>query len=156
MVITQYKVTIGKIEHTVNFFVQIPTRLQRDSISNLIDQPGGCGVTRQISYTLLDQAGRVIDTDDTADEIISNYSGPEGLKPPETSPVTFTAGTLNDKVGYGTKTTDCPPPFTATATQNFILRTAATKSYSLSTTNLISMGRDSSGAKFVSVTITTP
>ena len=133
-----------------NFFVQVPTRLRRDSISGLIDQAGGCGVTRELSYSLLDQAGEPIEIDVTLKEAISNFVGPQGVKPPNETSIEMLSGTADDIVGYAIPT--CPPPFTASFTQTFTI-VFGSQSFSLSTSNAISMGRTSSGAKFVDITM---
>jgi hypothetical protein len=58
---------------------------------------------------------------------------------------------VNDVVGYNIAL-PCPPPFTASMTQSFkVIKDSTT--YALSTTNAISMGRNSDGTKFVNVTI---
>ncbi len=59
------KVTIAGKEHSVDFFVQIPTSLQQDSISPITvvdpgpgpigDVPNACGAYRKIVYAVLDQ-----------------------------------------------------------------------------------------------------
>lgn len=134
----------------VNFFVQIPTRLRRDSYSNLIDEQGGCGAHRDITYTLLDQQGQPIDTDQQIMEILSNYSGPAGLKPNEKT-IDMLGGQANDSIGYSAS--PCPQPFTATMTQTF--KVLVGSGYTLTTTNSISMGRNANGTKFVDVQITT-
>jgi hypothetical protein len=105
----------GQPSNALSFYVQIPTKLQRDSLGDLQDQPGGCGVTRQVQYTLLDQAAEAapIDVNGTISEGISGYSGPEGLRPPPETIGTITHGHISpDTVGYTIAT--CPPPFTAT------------------------------------------
>jgi hypothetical protein len=138
---------IGDTECT---FVAVPTRLSRDSYSDLKDL-GGCGAKRDISYTLLDQKDDPIEEDVTLKEVISNFSGPEGLKPPTETSVVMNAGSANDVVGYNIAL-PCPPPFTASMTQSFkVIKDSTT--YALSTTNAISMGRNSDGTKFVNVTI---
>ncbi|MGH9899493.1 MAG: IPT/TIG domain-containing protein [Pyrinomonadaceae bacterium] len=145
----------GQTSNSLNFFVQIPSRLRRDSISELTDEPGGrCGASRELAYTLVDQAGEVIMQDVTVQEVLSNFtSDPPGLSPPEAkSPVT-NAGHLIDTVGYTIPT--CPPPFTIRLTQTFTVNTGQI-TRNLSTANSISFGRDASGNKFVNDTNTTP
>lgn len=39
--------------NAVDFYVQIPTKLERKSISDLEDQEDGCGVVRHLSYQVL-------------------------------------------------------------------------------------------------------
>jgi len=102
-----------------------------------------------LSYTLLDQNGDPIEEDVTLKETISDFSGPQGVKPTETS-IVMNAGTADDVVGYNIDT--CPPPFTATMTQGFKVVKGST-TYNLTTTNSISMGRRSDGTKFVDVTL---
>lgn len=135
--------------NSVNFFVAIPTKLRRDSISNLIDQPGGCGVVRNLSYTVLDQAGQSMDIEATLTETFSNFSGPEGLRPPNETSAQMSGGTINDTVGYAI--TDCPPPFTASFNQGFAV-IIGNRTFHLSSSNAISTGRTSSGTKFVDIT----
>lgn len=134
--------------NSVNFFVQIPTKLRRDSISNLISQPNGCGVIRNLSYTLLDQSGQAIAVEDTITETFSNFSGPEGLRPPNETSAQMSGGVVNDTVGY--LITDCPPSFTASFTQGFDA-VIGTHTFHLTSSNAISMGRTSSGTKFVDI-----
>ena len=141
-----------QISNSVNFFVQVPTRLRRDIISGLTDQPGGCGVTRTLQYTLLDQAGQPIISDDLLKETISNFTGPENVRPPTETDIQMSNGIANDVVGYTIPS--CPPPFTATFTQTFRVVVGA-QSHSLTTANSMSMGRTVSGTKFVDITITT-
>ena len=143
----------GKTSNSVNLFVQVPTSLRRDSMSGLQDQQGGCGVTRSLQYTLLDQEEAPIDTNGIISEGVSNYSGPSGTQPQETS-VSLIHGEFPDTVGYN-YSPDCPPPFTATFTQSFTVA-LATQGYAwaLSSQNAISMGRTSSGSKFVDLTFT--
>ena len=148
------KVIVAGKEHSADFFVQIPTRLRRDSITGLIDQQGGCGAYRTVSYTLLDQAGQPIDVDGVVDEILSNYSGPPD-KAPKAVSANMLGGRVDDLVGYDTATPDCPPPFTATVTQNLSAKIGAV-SYAMTTTNSLSVGRDSAGGKFVNITIVRP
>lgn len=140
--------------NSVNFFVQVPTRLRRDSISALMNQQGGCGATKTLEYTLLDQAGEVIAEDLTVDEVLSNFtSNPSGLPPPLPKHALANAGHLVDEVGYRIAT--CPPPFTISLTQKFTVKIGQT-TYNLTTTNSVSYGRDASGNKFVTVTNTIP
>jgi hypothetical protein len=154
--VRKVKVQVGsQSSNEVDFFVRIPTRLRRDNISPLMDQPGGCGASRILSYTLLDQAGEPILSDDTIEETISSYSGPAGLRPPAQATEQLSSGVVNDRIAYDTETTDCPPTFTATWTQAFRVRINTTL-YQLSTTNSISVGRTESGTKFVDVTVTAP
>ena len=136
----------------VNFFVQIPTRLRRDSNGGLTNEEGGCGVTRLLTYTLLDQGGQPILSDDTIKENLTNYMGPPNTEPDEKT-VAMQSGVFDDRIGYTIP--ECPPPFTATLTQTFTV-TVGMKSYNLTTVNSITMGRNASGTKFVTVTNTTP
>ena len=93
----------------MNFFVRIPSRLRRDSLSDLVDEPGGCGATRTVQYTLLDQTGQIIDTDASVKEVLSAFSAPPGVKPVEAAQENFVVGRLADGVGYGIP--QCPGPF---------------------------------------------
>jgi hypothetical protein len=143
----------GNTSNSANFFVQIPTQLRRDSISGLQNEQGGCGATRSLQYTLLDQEGAPIDTSGTITEGISNYSGPSGAQPVENT-ASMNHGAFNDTVGYSSSP-GCPSAFTATFTQTFTAA-LATQGYAwaLSSQNAISMGRTSSGSKFVDITFT--
>lgn len=141
----------GRPSNSVTFFVQIPTSLRRDSMSDLINQPGGCGVTRTLVYQLLDQEQANINSNATLKEAISNFSGPAGVKPPDVTNIQMASGMAQDTVGY--LLTTCPSPFTATFTQTFSV-VIGTQSYSLTTSNAISMGRTSTGSKFVNITLT--
>ena len=141
----------GKTSNSVNFFVQVPTSLRRDSISGVNDQQGGCGATRTLLYQLLDQEGAEISSGDTLKETISNFSGPANVRPPDATNIQMVSGTAPDMVGYEIPT--CPPAFTATFTQTFTV-VVGTQSYTLTSSNAISMGRTGSGAKFVDITFT--
>lgn len=141
----------GKTSNSVNFFVQVPTSLRRDSTSDLNNQQGGCGATRTLSYKLLDQEGAEISSNDKLKETVSNYSGPAGVQPPVEKEVQMSNGTALDTVGYEIPT--CPPEFTATFTQTFKV-IIGTESYTLTSSNAISMGRTGSGSKFVDITFT--
>jgi len=143
----------GVSSNSVDFFVQVPTRLRRDNTGGLVDQQGGCGVTRTLEYTLLDQAGQPIITNAILSESHSNYNGPEGLRPPEAVEIPLNNGGANDRVGYLTADSDCPPPFTASLTQAFTVK-VNNQVYNLTTTNSITLGRDASGAKSVNITMT--
>lgn len=141
-------------DNSVNFYVQIPTKLGQDQISGLQNEQGGCGATRNVSYSLLDQGGQVIADDLTVQEVFSNFtSNPSGFSQPQAQAPQANQGHLVDVVGYSIPS--CPPPFTASLTQTFTVTVEQT-TYNLSTTNSISFGRDSSGNKFVTVTNTTP
>jgi hypothetical protein len=141
-------------DNSVNFFVQIPTKLRRDNISSLQDEPGGCGATKNLDYSLLDQAGQVVAEDLTVHEVFSNFtSNPAGFPPPQDQSPVANAGHLVDVVGYRIPT--CPPPFTVTVTQTFTVTVGQTV-YNVTTTNSFSYGRDASGNKFVTVTNTIP
>lgn len=142
----------GKTSNSVNFYVQIPTSLRRDSMSGLIDQPGGCGATRTLYYHLLDQEGVEISTDGTLQEAFSNFNGPAGLTNSEPVNASMSSGVAIDTVGYLTPDSTCPPPFTATVTQTFTVVIGA-QSYPLTTSNSISEGRTTSGSKFVNITL---
>lgn len=141
----------GKTSSSVNFFVQLLTRLRRDSISGLTNEPGGCGATKALTYQLLDQEGAEINSGGTLKETISNFSGPVGLKPPDATNTQMTSGRANDTVGY--HILSCPPPFTATLTQTFTV-VLGSQSYALTSSNAISMGRTSAGSKFVNIAFT--
>jgi hypothetical protein len=141
----------GRQSNSVNFFVQIPTKLQRNSISALQNQ-GGCGAVRNLSYTLLDQNGDPIDTNGTISEGISGFSSSDpNIQPPPETQRTMSHGTFPDVVGYNISS--CPPPFTATFTQSFTVHlNTAGHAWALSSQNSVSMGRTSAGAKFVDIT----
>ncbi len=140
----------GQQSNSANFFVQIPTKLQRNSISALQNE-GGCGAVRNLSYTLLDQNGDPIDTNGTISEGISGFNGPPGVQPPPETQRTMSHGTFPDVVGYNISS--CPPPFTATFTQSFTVHlNTAGHAWALSSQNSVSMGRTSAGAKFVDIT----
>jgi hypothetical protein len=140
--------------NSVNFFVQVPARLRRDSMSALMNEQGGCGAFRQISYQLLDQSGQPINIDGTLQEIFSNFTSSDpAINPPQPTQPSMGAGQALDVVGYSIPS--CPPPFSASLTQTFRV-VIGQKSYPLSTSNSISMGRTSSGARFVDVTMTNP
>jgi hypothetical protein len=143
--------TSGKTSNSVNFFVQVPTSLRRDSISGVNDQQGGCGATRTLAYHLLDQEGAEISSGDSLKETFSNYSGPAGVAPPTEKTVQMASGVATDTVGYQIPT--CPAAFTATFTQTFTVVIGA-QSYALTSSNAISMGRTGSGTKFVDITFT--
>jgi hypothetical protein len=143
--------TSGKTSNSVNFFVQVPTSLRRDSISGVNDQLGGCGATRTLAYHLLDQEGAEISSGDSLKETFSNYSGPAGVAPPTEKTVQMASGVATDTVGYQIPT--CPAAFTATFTQTFTVVIGA-QSYALTSSNAISMGRTGSGTKFVDITFT--
>jgi hypothetical protein len=144
----------GQTSNSVNFYVQIPTKLRRDSITALQNQQGGCGATKTLEYTLLDQAGQIIADDLTVREVFSDFtSTPAGLPPPTPRAPEANAGHLVDTIGYEIPT--CPPPFTVSVTQTFTVTVGQT-TYNLTTTNSVSYGRDASGNKFVTVTNTVP
>lgn len=148
------KVKTQTSDNSVNFFVQIPTKLRRDSISDLIDQQGGCGATKTVNYSLLDQAGQVIAEDLAVSEVFTNITKSDpSLPDPQPNAPEANAGHVIDVVGYNIPT--CPPPFTISLTQKFTAKVGQT-TYNLTTTNSISFGRDASGNKFVNVTNTTP
>jgi hypothetical protein len=104
-----------------------------------------------LTYHLLDQEGAEISSGDTLKETISNFSGPAGVKPPDLTNIQMASGVATDTVGYQIPT--CPPPFTATFTQTFTV-VIGTQSYTLTSSNAISMGRTGSGTKFVDITFT--
>jgi hypothetical protein len=134
----------------VNFYVQIPTQLVRQGdIGNLTDQQNGCGATRSINYELVDQAGLIIATDLTVNEVLSNItkSDPGISDPQPTSPQTD-AGSLVDTLGY--LIPSCPPPFTVSFSQAFKV-TIGQQTYNLSNSYSISYGRDAQGNKFVNI-----
>ncbi len=79
-------------------------------------------------------------------EIVLNSRSPN---PIDVTPTFYTAS--GNTVGYSIPT--CPPAFTATMTQTFVV-VLGTQSYSLTSNNTISMGRTSSGSKFVNLTFT--
>ena len=142
----------GQQSNSVNFFVQIPTKLRRDSMSALQNE-GGCGALRNLSYSLLDQNGDAIDTNGTISEGISGFSAPSGVQPPPETERTMVHGTFPDVVGYNISS--CPAPFTATFVQSFTVHlNTAGHAWALSSQNSVSMGRTSAGAKFVDITFT--
>jgi len=114
-------------------------------------------VTRLLQYTLLDQEQEPvpIDTNGIISEGISNYTytGELDVHPQEKSENMLHGG-FPDTVGYS-NIGDCPPPFTASLTQSFTVA-LATQGYAwaISSHNAISMGRTSSGSKFVDLTFT--
>jgi hypothetical protein len=142
----------GQQSNSMNFFVQIPTKLRRDSISGLNNQEGGCGATRSLQYTLLDQDDAPINTNGTIAEGIDNTgSTAAGVGCRESPPAQMSTGVFGDTVGY-VYSPGCPPPFTATCTQTFVVTlTTAGHAWVLSSQNAISFGRASSGSKFVDI-----
>ncbi len=128
-------------DNSVNFFVQIPTKLRRDSMSGVISetngtingQPNQCGAYRNLSYTLLDQGGQPILTNQPITELFTNYSGPPGSAP-QNKTVNLTDRIVDDVVGFSTTAPTCPSPFTATVTQKFNVLVGLNV-YNLSTTN---------------------
>jgi hypothetical protein len=144
----------GQQSNSINFFVQIPTKLERKSISNLDDQEGGCGVVRHLSYQVLDQNGDPIKMGGTISEGISGFSSvPSAISAPPATQRTIVDGIFPDDVGY--LIPSCPPAFTATFVQSFTVGiNTAGYAWALSSQNSVSMGRTSAGAKFVDITFT--
>jgi hypothetical protein len=140
----------GKQSNSVDFYVQIPTKLRRDDPGNLTDEQGGCGAFRILSYSVLDQQDAVIDTNGALSETITDYQGPEEARLSPNS-TTLAHGTFTDRIGYFIPT--CPPAFTATCNQGFKVALGG-HDYTLSSHNAISMGRTSEGSKFVNLTFT--
>jgi hypothetical protein len=146
----------GKQSNSENFYVQIPTKLQRNSVGP-IEAGGDCGAIRRITYTVLDQnnPGDPIDTNGTISEGISSFSSvPSAISAPAATQRTITHGTLQDDVGY-IISGGCPPAFTATWVQNFTVHlNTPGHAWALSSTNSVSAGRTQAGAKFVDNTFT--
>jgi len=142
----------GQQSNSVDFYVQIPTKLERKSMSDLQNE-GGCGAVRNLSYTVLDQNGDPIDMGGIISEGISGFTGPQGVRPPDATERTIVHGAFPDDVGYTIGT--CPPPFTATFIQSFTVHlNTSGHAWALSSQNSVSMGRTSAGAKFVDITFT--
>jgi hypothetical protein len=145
---------------TVNFYLQVPTSLRRDSISDVIVVTNGtigthqnqCGAYRSVSYTLLDQAGQQIFTSLPLNETFSNYSGPQSLAPTNAH-MTMTDGTALDVIGFGTPAPQCPPAFQASVTQNFNVAVGLNV-FTLTTSNAISDSSNGAGGYTIVVTYT--
>lgn len=163
----------GQTSNAVNFFVQIPQKLRRDTYGNLvIIDPGPgqitdsfgrvkatnrCGAYRNIVYQLLDQGGEPILAEVEVTETFDNYQGPPELAN-QFQPITdFTnnAGQLGDTVAFSTPHPQCPLVFSLTVNQKFSAKVGTT-SYPLTTVNSIADAKTSSGSYTINVTITTP
>lgn len=151
------KVNNRNADRTLNFFVQIPTKLRRDSISDVINEQGGCGAHRDVQYTLMDQqtpTAQPINTDAKITETFSNFTANNpGIRPPRVTDTDIVAGLVSDFVGYEIPT--CPPAFTASMDQTFVV-TIGNKDYPLTTKNRIIWSMNAAGTRSISVTITTP
>jgi hypothetical protein len=158
-----HAVTVTASGHTsgsVNFYVQIPTSLLRNSITDVIPvangtingNPNECGAYRSVSYTLLDQASTQIVTDQPVSETFSNYSGPPSLAPPN-KPVADSGGALQGTLGFGTPAPQCPPAFQASLTQRFNVAVGLNV-FNLTTSNAISYTSDGAGHYTITVNYT--
>ena len=145
----------GQQSNSMDFYVQIPTKLRRNTEGELRDE-GGCGAIRTPTYTLLDQNGEgdPINTNGRVSEAIVGFSSvPSGISPPPATERTMTNGNFPDDVGY--IISSCPPAFTATFDQFFTVHlNSPGYAWALSSQNSVSMGRTSAGAKFVNLTFT--
>jgi hypothetical protein len=158
----------GQTSSSVNFYVQIPTSLRRDSISsttpidpgpgdivNAFGQTvatGKCGAYLNLVYTLMDQDGpaQPIDTDQPITETFSNYSGPPayGIA---TETQTLTQGRFGDTIAIVLDAPSCPPAGTsASVTQNFSVAVGLNV-FSLATANTIVRSKSTSGTYTITV-----
>jgi hypothetical protein len=123
----------------------------------VINQQGGCGAHRDLQYTLMDQqtpTAQPINIDASITETFSNFTADNpGIRPPDATDGNIVAGVVPDFVGYNIPT--CPPAFTASMDQTFVVKIGNTN-YPLTTKNRIIWSVNAAGTKSISVTITTP
>jgi hypothetical protein len=155
-----------------SFFVQIPTRLRRDRLDDLVDidpGPGNvvnpfnetvatnrCGAYRNVVYTLVDQQQQAqpILPEATITEVLTNFQGTQGLTQPTPKTTTTDEGVIGDTQGITGAHPTCPPPFSYTLNQGFTAKLGQT-TFNLTTVNAIAVSKDGSGNYSITITITT-
>jgi hypothetical protein len=133
----------GQMSNGVNFFVQIPKKARRDELANtvIIDpgpgdiisifeqifQTNRCGAYRNLKYTLLDQNDEELVLGNaeglSISELFSNpQMSPSGVPHPQAiTTSTNNIGEFGDIIGASKPFPDCPPAFSYSATQKFIV-----------------------------------
>jgi hypothetical protein len=166
------RVTInGFPSNSLNFFVQVPTSLRRDSVSDIIEVfngtvvdglggvrgSGKCGAYRNIVYQLMDQdnPAQPITALMELDEIFTHYSGPSSLNPGSAHfGGTQYDGRTADVVGVVGDYPDCPGIFTLSLDQDF-QAVLGTRTIPLTTINSMAMSFDGQDWT-ITVTMTHP
>jgi len=156
----------GQTSNTVNFFVQVPSRLARTSISNVIvidPGPGNivnafgqvvatnvCGAYRNRVYTLVDQQGQPIVADVPVTESFYDYQGPGSTPQPLTQ--STTDGRIGDVLAIFKTYPSCPSNGEGISFRQKFSVTVAGTTFQLSTINFIQMQK-SSGTYTINVTV---
>lgn len=143
---------------SVTFFVQVPTSLRRDSLSDIIEISNGdvvdglgvlrlsgqCGAYRNVVYQLMDQETQPqpITAALEVDETFSNYQGPTNLNPGliKTGETRYD-GKLADVIGVVDSSPHCPGALTLSFNQGFVAL-IGTRSYILATTSSVGISYD--------------
>jgi len=148
----------GITSNGVYFYVQIPTSLRRDSLSDVIEISNGsivdglgvtrgtnkCGAYRTAAYQLMDQENpaQPIAAAVELDEVFSNYQGPSNLYPgPSRGGGTNADGRIADVLGRVEDYPTCPGAFSLSFTQGFQV-VIANQIFTLTPTNSIAMSFD--------------
>jgi hypothetical protein len=158
----------GQTSNSVNFFVQVPKSLRRDSVGELVtldprpgdivvcetDERNVCGAYRSLQYTLMDQDGpqQPIEAEDIlVTETFSDYQGPRST-PPNMDGKTNDAGQLCDVIAIFTRPPDpCPRAGSSeTFTQKFFVKIGS-QTYNLTTENRITREKDARGMYNINV-----
>jgi hypothetical protein len=152
-------VSSGFSSNSVTFFVQVPTSLRRDSLSDIIEISNGdvvdglgvlrlsgqCGAYRNVVYQLMDQKTpepQPIAAALEVDETFSNYQGPTNLNPGllKTGETRYD-GKIADVIGVVDSSPHCPGALTLSFNQGFVAL-IGTRSYILTTTNSVGISYD--------------
>ena len=157
-----------QISNSVNFFVYVPTRLVRNSLSdviridpgpgNVVDSFGQivatnrCGAYRRLTYTLVDQSGQTITDEASITESFSNYQGPPDSAP-ESRTVMTTQGQIGDVVGMTKTYPNCPSNGEGASFNQSFTATIFGMTFNLTTANSIQMQK-SSGNYTITITMT--
>lgn len=154
----------NQTSNSVNFFVQIPTKIRRDSLDDIttcdpnrctIGQiQNACGAYRVVHYTLVDQANpsQPIAVPCTVTETVTNLSDNSQITKPIS---TNEAGQFDDLLALF-KVTTCPSPGESASVRQTFTAKVGNKTFNLTTTNRIDYSKSTSGTYSISITVETP
>jgi hypothetical protein len=175
-----HKVTVsvaGQTSNSMNFFVQVPTRVTINNPGslvtidpgpgNIVDLSGQtintvpvCGAYQNFTYQLADQNGNAIQEQGTVDETVTVVSGPANLDTHTSSAAANEAGQFGDTQGMSEPYPSCPPKGTSitanqTLTATLTLANGPSQRFPLTTVHQIVSTKAAGSSIQYSFTVTT-
>ncbi|HXG06805.1 MAG TPA: IPT/TIG domain-containing protein [Nitrososphaera sp.] len=151
----------NQMSNSVNFFVQVPARIIRESMSDITtcdpslctinNEPNKCGAFRNLVYQVVDQAGNPIRNQGTVTEIITQWSNDAAVS---TDPqATDENGRFADLVGIAGAGSNCPSNGSGFDFRQKFTGQFAGKTFNLTTIHRLQVQK-SSGQYTITVTVT--